>query len=82
MEVPASRSRRMVPGPESNNKRELPICIRTEHELRFSDGTHVPEPKMVTFMPDLFRAIFFRLVMIEITFFVNCKGQKKVTGVN
>jgi hypothetical protein len=27
--------------------------MRTEHELRFSDGTHVPEPNIVTFMPDL-----------------------------
>ena len=58
MVLPASRSRRMVPGPESNNKRELPICIRTEHELRFSDGTHVPEPSIVTVMPDLVPAIF------------------------
>ena len=57
MEVPASRSRRMVPGPESKSKRELPICIRTEHELLFSDGTQVPEPKIVTFMPDVFSAI-------------------------
>jgi hypothetical protein len=51
MVVCASRSRRMVPGPESNNNREPPICIRTEHELRFSDGTQVPEPNIVTFMP-------------------------------
>jgi hypothetical protein len=41
----------MVPGPESNNNRELPICIRTEHELLFSDGTQVPEPNIVTFIP-------------------------------
>jgi hypothetical protein len=47
----------MVPGPESNNNREPPICIRTEHELRFSDGTQVPEPRMVTIMPDLLPAI-------------------------
>jgi hypothetical protein len=53
MEVPASRSRRMVPGPESNNSRELPICIRTEHELRCSDGTQVPDPSMVIFIPVL-----------------------------
>ncbi len=57
MEVPASRSRRMVPGPESNSNRDLPICIRTEHELRFSDGTQVPEPRIVTFMPDLLPAM-------------------------
>jgi len=43
----------MVPGPESNSNRELPVCIRTEHELRFSDGTQVPEPKIVTFIPVL-----------------------------
>ena len=47
----------MVPGPESNNSRELPICIKTEHELLFSDGTQVPEPKIVTFMPDLLPAM-------------------------
>ena len=63
MEVPASSSRRMVPGPESNNTRELPICIRTEHELRFSEGTQVPEPRIVTFMPDLFFAIFYQNIM-------------------
>jgi hypothetical protein len=57
MEVSASRSRRMVPGPESNSNLELPICIRTEHELLFSDGTQVPEPKIVTFMPELFAVI-------------------------
>jgi hypothetical protein len=57
MVVLASSSRRMVPGPESNNSFEDPTSIRTEHELRFSDGTHVPEPKMVTFMPDLLPAM-------------------------
>jgi hypothetical protein len=41
----------MVPGPESNNSRERPICIKTEHELRLSDGTQVPEPNIVTFIP-------------------------------
>jgi hypothetical protein len=58
MVVLASRSRRMVPGPESNSSFEDPTSIRTEHELRFSDGTHVPEPKMVKFMPDLLPAMF------------------------
>ena len=29
-----------------------PICIKTEHELRCSEGTQVPEPRMVTVMPD------------------------------
>jgi hypothetical protein len=48
MVVPASSSRRMVPGPESNKSRRFFIFIRTEHELRFKDGTQVPEPKMVT----------------------------------
>ena len=66
MVVPASRSRRMVPGPESNNNFEAPTCIRTEHELRFRDGTQVPEPKIVTFMPDLLPTISFQLVMSEI----------------
>jgi hypothetical protein len=74
MEVPASRSRRMVPGPESNNTRDLPICIRTEHELRFSDGTHVPDPSIVTVMPGLFPAMFYQNIMLEITAFVNFTG--------
>jgi hypothetical protein len=63
----------MVPGPESNNNRELPICIRTEHELRFSDGTQVPEPRIVTFMPEFLSAISYQSVGIEIISFVNCK---------
>ena len=56
----------MVPGPESNNSLEAPICMRTEHELRFNDGTHVPEPKIVTFMPDLLSAMSYQGFMIEI----------------
>ena len=75
----ASSKRRMLPGPESNNSIEAPICMRTEHELRFSDGTHVPEPRIVTFMPDLLPAISYQLVRIEVTSFVNCTGQKQVT---
>jgi hypothetical protein len=53
MVVRASRSRRIVPGPESNNNFEVPTCIITEHELRFSDGTQVPDPRIVTFIPVL-----------------------------
>jgi hypothetical protein len=68
----------MVPGPESNNSRELPICINTAHELRSSDGTQVPEPRIVTFMPDLLRVISYHSVMSDITSFVNCPGQKQV----
>jgi hypothetical protein len=64
----------MVPGPESNNSFEDPTSIITEHELRFSDGTHVPEPKMVTLMPDLLPAMFYQDIMREITFFVNFKA--------
>jgi hypothetical protein len=60
----------MVPGPESNNNRELPICIETEHELRSSDGTQVPEPKIVTVMPDLLPVMYYHPVTIEITSFV------------
>jgi hypothetical protein len=53
----------MVPGPESNNNRELPICIRTEQELRFSDGTQVPEPNIVTFMPDVFSTMAYHAII-------------------
>ena len=56
----------MVPGLESNNSFEAPICIRTEHELRFSEGTHVPEPRIVTFMPDLLSAMSYQGIMTEI----------------
>jgi hypothetical protein len=48
----------MVPGPESNRSLALPTSIRTEHELRFSDGTHVPDPKMVTVVAELPDDIF------------------------
>jgi hypothetical protein len=63
MVVWASRSRRMVPGPESNNNFEIPTCIRTEQELRFSDGTQVPEPRMVTVIPDLLPVMSFHMIM-------------------
>ena len=69
MVVRASSKRRMVPGPESNNSLEAPICMRTEHELRFSDGTHVPEPRMVTVMPDLFATMSYQAMWSEINFF-------------
>jgi hypothetical protein len=69
MVVFASSKRRMVPGPESNSSLDAPICMRIEHELRFSDGTHVPEPKMVSFMPDLFASMFYQAMWSEIKFF-------------
>ena len=68
----------MVPGPESNNNRELSVCISTEHELLFSDGTQVPEPNIVTFMPDLFTVMFFQTVTIEIVSIVQCRIKKQV----
>ena len=68
----------MVPGPESNNNRELPVCIKTEHELRFSDGTQVPEPNIVTFMPDLFSVMFYQPVTIEIVSIVQYRTKKQV----
>ncbi len=48
----------MVPGPESKSSLEAPTSSNTEHELRFSDGTHVPEPKIVTVIPVLLFGIF------------------------
>jgi len=56
----------MVPGPESNNNFEEPTCIRTEHELRFSDGTQVPDPRIVTRRPDLLSTMCYKPVIIEI----------------
>jgi hypothetical protein len=73
MEVSASRSRRMVPGPESNNNFEVPTCIRTEHELRFSDGTQVPDPRIVIFMPDLLSVISSKPVRIETMSIFECQ---------
>jgi hypothetical protein len=48
----------MVPGPESNRSFALSTCKKIEHELRFSEGTQVPEPRMVTVMPDFWLSIF------------------------
>jgi hypothetical protein len=69
----------MVPGPESNNSLEAPTCISTAHELRFNDGTHVPEPKMVTVMPDLVPTISYQAIMSEITALVNFIAEKQVS---
>ena len=68
----------MVTGPEYNNNGELSVCISTEHELLFSDGTQVPEPNIVTFMPDLFTVMFFQTVTIEIVSIVQCRIKKQV----
>jgi len=57
----------MVPGPESKSRCLVPICIRTEHELLCSEGTQVPEPRIVTMIPDLSNVIantFSTLVII------------------
>ena len=61
MVVPASNSLLMVPGPESNKSLDWPTSINTEQELRFSDGTHVPEPKMVTVNPEFSKTIIDEL---------------------
>ena len=61
MVVPASNNLLMVPGPESNKSLDWLTSINTEHELRFSDGTHVPEPKMVTVMPEFVKTIICEL---------------------
>ena len=50
----------MVPGPLSNNIFEAPTCIKTEHELRVNDGTQVPDPRIVTRIPDGSDGIFNR----------------------
>ena len=63
MVVRVSRSRRMVPGPVSNSSRELAVCIRTEHELRFNEGTQVPEPSIVTFKPE-FSAVISNFLLV------------------
>ena len=58
MRVWASKSRRIVPGPESKRIRQSPICINTAQALRLREGTHVPEPKMVTEVCMLVRRLF------------------------
>jgi hypothetical protein len=50
MVTPASRSLLMVPAPESKRSTALSISIKIEQELRFKEGTQVPEPSMVIFM--------------------------------
>ena len=57
MVVSASNNLLVVPGPESNRSLDWPTSSSTEHELRFSDGTHVPEPKMVTVIADVLEGI-------------------------
>jgi len=48
----------MVPAPESNNNTALPTWARTAQLLRAKDGTHVPEPRMVSFIQtDLGKAL-------------------------
>ena len=53
MVTPASRSLRIVPGPESKRSRVLSVSIKTEQALLFKEGTQVPEPSMVIFMISL-----------------------------
>ena len=65
----ALRSRRMVPGPESNSSNVLLTAIMTEHELRSREGTQVPDPRMVTFIPDLSTTF--------VQFFIIC-GDRKI----
>jgi len=61
MVVPASSNLRMVPGPESKRSLEAPTSISTEHELRFNDGTQVPDPKTVTVIPEFSEDIICKL---------------------
>jgi hypothetical protein len=49
----------MVPGPESTRILEKPTSSNTEHELRFNEGTQVPEPKIVAVIPALLEDIRF-----------------------
>ena len=39
-----------MPDPESNSNFESLMLRRMEQELRFNEGTHVPEPRIVTVM--------------------------------
>ena len=51
MVVSVSSNLLMVPGPESTRILEEPTSSNTEHELRFNEGTQVPEPNMVAVIP-------------------------------
>jgi hypothetical protein len=68
----------MVPGPLSNNSFEAPTCIRTEQELRANDGTQVPDPSIVTFIPDWTDDIFNGPLLYLL--FVNFYSQLFVIG--
>ncbi len=51
--IPASRSLRMVPGPMSKSSFMPAASRRKEQVLRASDGTMVPEPRIVTVIDSL-----------------------------
>ena len=46
--IPASRSLRIVPGPMSKSSLKPAASRRKEQVLRVSDGTMVPDPRIVT----------------------------------
>jgi len=56
MDTPASRSLLIVPAPVSKRSFSPYISSKNEHELRFREGMHVPEPSMVS---SIFEHIFF-----------------------
>jgi hypothetical protein len=65
MAVSASRSLLIVPAPESNSSTLSFIFMRTEQELRLSDGTHVPEPSVVTDISIVLEVIFSPLFFLS-----------------
>jgi hypothetical protein len=56
----------------------LPIFINTEQELRRSDGTQVPEPRMVTDIPDVFDDIGSTFFSQGIMLLAHWQGQSAV----
>ena len=63
----------MVPAPESNSRKFSFIFIRIEQELRRSEGTHVPEPRMVTVISTGSKVISFRL-FFQFVFIIHLKS--------
>jgi hypothetical protein len=55
----------MVPGPQSKSSRLLPARIRAAQELRSSEGTQVPDPRMVAEIGDGEAVIVFSTVIVR-----------------
>ena len=56
----------MVPAPESNNTRAVSTLMSRAQLLRFKEGTHVPDPKMVIFILPKPQPLSIRFKRLEV----------------